>query len=49
MYEIDMLLYFITPDEDRNKNSITNTNDADLKRAQAAFKAAKEREKQLRM
>ncbi len=49
MHEIDMLLYFITPDEDRNKNTAKNTNQADLERAQTAFKAAKEREKQLRM
>ena len=49
MHEIDMLLYFITPDEDKKKNSRTNTNETDLKRAQAAFKAAKEREKQLLM
>jgi len=49
MHEIDMLLYFITPDENKNKNIRTNTNQADLERAQAAFKAAKEREKQLLM
>ena len=41
-----MLLYFITPDDDKKKNSRVNTNQEDLKRAQAAFKAAKEREKQ---
>ena len=44
MHDIDMLLYFITPDEDKKKNSRVNTNQEDLKRAQAAFKAAKERE-----
>lgn len=45
MHDIDMLLYFITPDEDKKKNSKVNTNQADLERAQTAFKAAKEREK----
>ncbi|MCK5640030.1 MAG: hypothetical protein KAJ19_04510 [Gammaproteobacteria bacterium] len=49
MHEIDMLLYFVTPDEDKNKNSRINTNEEDTARAIAAFKAAKEREKQLLM
>ena len=46
MHDIDMLLYFITPDEDKNKTNRTdiNNNEAELKSAMDAFKAAKERD-----
>jgi ribonuclease HI len=46
MHDIDMLLYFITPNEDKNttNQTDTNNNEAELKSAMDAFKAAKDRD-----
>lgn len=48
MKDVDMLLYFVTPDEDKKKGN-TNTNQEATDRAIAAFKAAKEREAKRQM
>lgn len=49
MHEIDMLLYFVTSDDDKNKCDNVINNDEKVKIALAKFKAVKEREKQLLM
>lgn len=44
-----MLLYFVTPEDEKNKYQKVENDNEKLERALAQFKAAKEREKQLLM